>query len=512
MKLGKKLNYLLLVLILLLGAFLRIRNLTSNPAGFFCDEASIGVNAYKIWESGRDNHGKLYPLLFEAFGEYKNPVFIYSLVPVVGVFGLFEAAVRSLSVIYGLLTILIGFLVFKEIFNAKVALVFSFLLSISPWHIHFSRIGFGLISSLFWLLLCLFLLWKSRENFKFYYGFLFTLFLTFFSYNPPKLYLPFLIISFVGIYWKDFKNNLLFKPRFWLSSLIFICLTLLITLPYLRTGKFFSRWNQVKSEKLTTVNIKKAYFNHFSLIFLFKKGDIGFPGQFITRHSIRGMGELYWFQLPLILFGLLSVFFSKQKRREKIVFGIVPLLLYPTGSMFTGLAPQATRSIMGVIPLNLLSAIGILWLISLVNKISKKLVYISTIDFVVIVFLSFLKFNSLFLKYPLYSSDYWGWQYGPRPIMNYFLNHKDDYDQLIIEGRFNGAYIFIPFYNPKNFCQGKCRLGGIEEADSSKKQLFAISKETYDQKVEKFCKDFVIDKKIRYPNEEVAFLIGRCLN
>jgi len=60
---------------------------------------------------------------------------------------------------------------------------------------------------------------------------------------------------------------------------------------------------------LNLISIIYSYLNQFSIDFLFTKGDIDFPGQFITRHSIRGIGQLYLFQLPFLVFGLLSFFY-----------------------------------------------------------------------------------------------------------------------------------------------------------------------------------------------------------
>src|SRR6185312_13721881 len=46
--LHSRLYIILLSCIIVLGLFLRVYNLTNDPAGFFCDEASIGYNAYSI--------------------------------------------------------------------------------------------------------------------------------------------------------------------------------------------------------------------------------------------------------------------------------------------------------------------------------------------------------------------------------------------------------------------------------------------------------------------------------
>src|SRR5215471_19966073 len=62
-----------------LALFLYLDQLTCNPPGFYADESSIAYNAYLISTSGADEHGSRWPVYFAAFGEYKNPVYIYLL-------------------------------------------------------------------------------------------------------------------------------------------------------------------------------------------------------------------------------------------------------------------------------------------------------------------------------------------------------------------------------------------------------------------------------------------------
>jgi len=93
----KKIVFFSFLLILALASFLRIFQLDKNPAGFFCDEASVGYNAYLILKTGKDEHQNSFPIFFPAFGDYKNPVLIYSTVPFVWLFGLSEFSVRNCS-------------------------------------------------------------------------------------------------------------------------------------------------------------------------------------------------------------------------------------------------------------------------------------------------------------------------------------------------------------------------------------------------------------------------------
>lgn len=47
------------------------------PRGLYAGECSIGYNARLIATVGRDEHDVPFPLFFKAFGEDKNPVYIY---------------------------------------------------------------------------------------------------------------------------------------------------------------------------------------------------------------------------------------------------------------------------------------------------------------------------------------------------------------------------------------------------------------------------------------------------
>src|SRR5215470_13568942 len=81
-----------LALIVTVAAGLRLYNLAELPAGFFCDEAGLGYNAYSILKTGRDETGAFLPLYVWSFDvSYKNPIFVYSAILPVAVFGLTEA-------------------------------------------------------------------------------------------------------------------------------------------------------------------------------------------------------------------------------------------------------------------------------------------------------------------------------------------------------------------------------------------------------------------------------------
>lgn len=96
-----RLSQLVVVLSLTAGIILRTIALDAVPPGLHHDEACNGYDAYSILLTGRDHHGNFLPIAIEAFGDYRPPIFDYSLVPLIGAFGLKPAIVRLGAALWG---------------------------------------------------------------------------------------------------------------------------------------------------------------------------------------------------------------------------------------------------------------------------------------------------------------------------------------------------------------------------------------------------------------------------
>lgn len=473
--------YNFLIGVIIAFAFIvRFINIPHNPAGFFTDEASIGSEAYSILTTGQDSVGRFLPVFFQSSGDFKNPVFIYSMVPWVGIFGLTEFAVRLTSVLYGTLGVVAIYLLAKELFKREVGILSALLLAVSPWHIHFSRVGFELISSVFWVMIAVWLFVKSTKQYQYYPYALIAFFIAFLTYTSPKLYLPPLVAGCFLIYFSQIKKYFS-DSSFWITNIVVVVVAAALILPYIQNGSFFARWDQVKSENLSVATVAQSYIHHFTPAFLFEKGDSGFEGQFITRHSVPGMGELYWFQLPFIIAALYFAYKLPKLRRSFLVVMLL-LLLYPVGTIFTTTAPQATRSVLGVVPFTILSAVGIWYLISCISyivKIPDTRYYIRYASVVlgVIAVLSFINFLQLNSRYPLVSSDYYGWQYGYREAVEKTVPYRASYDDIIITHRFNYSDYLLNFYKVRYPCANCQVMSNPIRINVSRKQLFVLREE-----------------------------------
>lgn len=141
-----------LITIGLLIAFFHLFRIDSLPMGLYLDETSIGVNAAAIAESGSDEHGIKWPVYFKAFGENKNPVYIYTTALLFKIFGVSELNLRLTSALFFLLSTAAFFFTLKVLFRKRRDLILLGMTSFGflPYFFTISRISFEVISYLLW--------------------------------------------------------------------------------------------------------------------------------------------------------------------------------------------------------------------------------------------------------------------------------------------------------------------------------------------------------------------------
>jgi 4-amino-4-deoxy-L-arabinose transferase-like glycosyltransferase len=124
-----------------LAAALYAAGAPRNPPGFYIDESSIAYNAHTISRAGRDEYGNAWPLYFRAFGDYKNPVYVYLLAGLFKLTGPGITAARLLSAALGLAAALaLGVLALRLSGRGSVALLTAACALATPWLFELSRV------------------------------------------------------------------------------------------------------------------------------------------------------------------------------------------------------------------------------------------------------------------------------------------------------------------------------------------------------------------------------------
>ena len=142
-----QLRHIPLIVVLAVGCFARTWEFGLLPSGLNPDEASNGLEALSLYRYGTDRNGIPYPVKFISWGSGQDALYAYLLIPLIAALGLSPAVVRLPMLGFGLMALPLMYVVSRRIFDSRVALLATFMLAISPWHILLSR--WALESNLF---------------------------------------------------------------------------------------------------------------------------------------------------------------------------------------------------------------------------------------------------------------------------------------------------------------------------------------------------------------------------
>ncbi len=90
-------------------------------------------------------------------------------------------------------------------------------------------------------------------------------------------------------------------------------------------------------------------------------------------------------------------------------------------------------------------------------------------------------------------------------MIKYFVEHKNEYDEFLMDGMFNQPQVFLDFYIKDSAIRTKATIGGIEQYDPKKRQLFGLRKEEYLKKKDQI--NLQIQSIVYYPNGDKAFYL-----
>jgi 4-amino-4-deoxy-L-arabinose transferase-like glycosyltransferase len=483
----------LLFAILILAAFLRIWKIDKVPVSLFGDELDVGYQAYSILKTGKDYSGNRLPLHFQSLAERRTPLYLYSAVPTVAIFGISPLGVRLPAMIFGVLGIYAFYLLVREFltfqsnidpsFAEKTALVAGFLLAVSPWHIQYSRAAFEVTELLFFLILGIYLFIRSLNNPKLLWLSAFSLGITPWIYSTAKLFTPMVLIFLVFVWFKDlikFSKKELIKA---VAILLLLGLPMVYTIfsgggaerfgyisvftdPTMEGDVGFARLNDAKFEGQSRNLIQKVetrmihnkytfwgfrvinnYLSAFSTNFLFIKGDLN------LRHSVENVGQLYKVEMIPLVLGLVAFFgFYKNKKIKKLVAfwilaGVIPSAITRDGGN------HATRLILILPPMMLLIAYGIVKGFNLFGAKNRKLI---TYCYILLFLINFVFYEHNYWIHNPWYSERW-WHAGFKEMFAAVAQVEGNYDKIIFSNANEPPLIFfLGYYEypPQEFQKG----------------------------------------------------------
>ncbi len=155
---------LAIVIITLVAAATRLPALDQFPPGASQDEVIRGYDAWCLWTSGADFHGAVLPAYLEAFGpgDYPAALSAYVMAPLIGWFGPSVALIRLPVAASAVATIVLLWWWVRREFGWVAGLAAAAVLTLSPWHVLVSRMGFEGLLTPFLVTLALVLVIRGR--------------------------------------------------------------------------------------------------------------------------------------------------------------------------------------------------------------------------------------------------------------------------------------------------------------------------------------------------------------
>jgi len=414
-----KINIPKLVFIILLavvGIFFFFHKLSSIPPGFYVDEALHGYSAYSILETGKDEYGKSFPLVFRLYGSYNEPLYIYLSTIPIKLWDLNVFSVRFMAALSGLATVFVIYLFLKSM---KISTLGSLFFAITPTVVFQGRVGYEVALAFFLFCLGSLFLWYSLSRPKWIVPAFIVLSLSTYAAYAERFTIPFLITFF----FIAFRKRLLARKnlKYFIYGVFLLVLTQIPHLFLLTTPAFFPKAGElgsqaivVQADKLTGIipgpvalsisfirEFLSQFVNYFSPRTLFLVGDKDLPG----------LSLFYaWMIVPYLL-GLTILW--RKRGSDTSIFILLLALTTPITASLTKDPFPVHRVMPLVLPLALIISIGIdrLFKLNIIGKRNINFLIIKGIALVIFIVSIVFFWRSYFVFFPKEKAKYWGYGY-----------------------------------------------------------------------------------------------------
>lgn len=372
----KRRELVVLLLILAIAAGMRFYALDRTPPGLYPDEAVNGTDAQEALATGDFK-------LFYPNNNGREGLFINIQALAVNFLGNTPFALRSVSALMGVLTVLAVYLLARRMFDSwELAAMAAFLMATGFWHVNFSRIGFRAIMAPLTAAWGFYYLYKGIETHRLWHWGLAGLFfgLGFHTYIAFRV-MPLAVILVLAAYWlalwQTFRHGKYAHARHQMLGGVFtmIAVILLVALPmaahfYANPGDLFGRTAKVSVWEADRPLIQLAKNTGLTLGMFVAHGDGNW------RHNIAGAPALFWPVAAFFAAGLLHTLWRAWRSlRTRGHPGVVQTLLLAwfgvgllPGILSNEGIPHALRVLTAAPAVYLIAAVGLHWLYVTLRK------------------------------------------------------------------------------------------------------------------------------------------------
>jgi 4-amino-4-deoxy-L-arabinose transferase and related glycosyltransferases of PMT family len=431
----KKGSLIAALIIICLGAALRIAFLGSLPFGLNQDEASAGYEAWSILNYGIDRHGYSLPVLFKAWGSGQNVLYSYLSMPFIAIFGLSPFSIRLLSSLAGIATLPIFWLFARETRGGMFSLAALLVLAVNPWHIMVSR--WSLESNLlpFFLILGVYFMALSLRRPSAIIPAAVSFALSLYAYGTAFIFLAMFLVF--GVFWL-IRYNAVRLPYFLPAFALFILIALPITVCQINNvtgvtdmtlwGLSLPKLTESRQAATTILGggISSVTENYGAFLSMLWNQSDG-----LSFNALPFYGIFYFFGLPFVIIGFAASLANFRECRNEILL-IAALLISLLCSFL--IDPNINRMNMAWIPFIYFEAVGFYMLLKKMKKF-----------FVVPIFF-LLIFTALFADRYMYAmSSNPHYFPGLQQAVEYVESREAE--TVHVTNYVNQPYVFVLFYS-----------------------------------------------------------------
>jgi 4-amino-4-deoxy-L-arabinose transferase-like glycosyltransferase len=432
-----------ILVILLIGAIVRVWAMGSVPGGLQQDEASAAYDAYALLHYGIDRNGFHLPLVLVGWGSSMDALPAYLAMPFMAVFGGNRFAARLPSLLLGIASIVVLYKLIRITIDKPTAQIAALLMAISPGHIMLSRWAHDACYFPGFFLIGVLLLALSFRRKRLLYASALLFGLSLYTYPTAYLVVP-LFLVLISVYgavhrlwpWKQFllTGLMLFVLALPIAAFMVInakhlpsIVTPFFSIPRLPTPP---RYGVISNLPFINPSFLRTSWQNLQEGFrLLESQNDG-----LIWNVMPEFGVLYLFSLPLILLGFALLVERTWKREAQPAFVLLAWCVTTVlVAAFNSL--NINRANIAFIPMIFCAAIGLKFFRR------KGIVFWPLLALFLISFVRFT--HSYFSEYRNRSA------FAFAPSLDLALQDaaRNTAGPICVTGNLNMPYIFALFYN-----------------------------------------------------------------
>ncbi len=508
----------ILIGIVLLAGFFRLWQIGAVPPSASLDEASIGYNAYSVLKTGGDEYGQVPLISQRGYDDWRRSTYLFLTAPFIAVFGLRAEAVRLPSVLLSVITVFVTYHLVLSVFSRRsdfaerVALLSSFLLAISPWHIYISRLGHESNATLSFFVFGLFFFLKRDNGTGWLPLSLVFFILSMISYYSGQVFIPLIVLALFILFGKQMWSRLL-QSKVDLAMFIFLGILVIPIFMNIFSPTSLTRfsgtstlkpeahwelfqertvlWNSAVENRNLVGMIRyhrflfpvkmfmDAYASHFRPLWLFTNSGS-------EQFKIPNFGLLHFWELPFILLGMFALVVHTQVERKIKTLIFLWLFFSPLPASIATQAPHAMRLYNALPVWQIFSAFGFVTAYRWTKKFRFTALWIFAMGMLVAIA---ALFRNYFIVFPLEQSR--PYQYALTTTIPYVLAAEGDFERIVFSNtdHLYQSYMFFLFhsrYDPQKYqLQGGTVSGGFAQTHAFGKYEFRPIRWSDDQYAQK---------------------------